>query len=275
IVSADSRQVYRRMDIGTAKPSPSDRARVAHHLIDILDPDNEYSLAAFLRLANEAIKAIHKRGRFPIVVGGTGQYMTALLEGWQVPEVPPDTSLRQLLEQRAKDEGGNKLFEELTQLDPAAAARIDKRNVRRVIRALEIRQSETGQGAVTKTPPPFATLLVGLTLPRAELYQRIDERVDMMLVAGWLREVEMLVGMGYGPELPSMSSLGYQELVGVVADDWPLEQAAARIKTRTHRFARQQYAWFRLNDPRIRWHRADKQGFEAALAEAREYLRKA
>jgi tRNA dimethylallyltransferase len=269
IVSADSRQVYRHMDIGTAKPPPADRARVPHHLIDILDPDDDFSLAVFLRLANEAIADVQRRGRVRIVVGGTGQYAIALLEKWDVPEVAPDTSLRERLEQRAHDEGGDALYRELTRLDPDAARRIDPRNVRRVVRALEVLGSGQKPSVRPAEAKLFDAFVIGLTLPRSELYARIDARVDAMIAAGWVEEVEALIRMGYGPDLPSMSSLGYGELVRHLKSDWPLAEAVARIKARTHRFARQQYAWFRLTDKRIHWFDAHDEGLAAALTAAK------
>lgn len=271
IVSADSRQVYRQMDIGTAKPPPGDRARIPHHLVDILDPDGDFSLALFLRLANQAIGGIQAHGRVPIVVGGTGQYAIALLERWDVPEVAPDTTLRQRLEQRALDEGADTLYSELARLDPDAAKRIDPRNVRRVIRALEVLKSGQKPSARPSAAKPFDALVIGLTLPRAELYARIDARVDAMIASGWVQEVESLLRMGYGPELPSMSSLGYGELVRHLQGDWPLAEAVAKIKTRTHRFARQQYAWFRLTDKRICWYEAREDGVNTAFAEAKRW----
>lgn len=273
IVSADSRQVYRHMDIGTAKPPPGERARIPHHLVDIIDPGEDFSLALFLHLAKEAIAGVRARFRVPIAVGGTGQYAIALLEKWNIPEVAPDTTLRQRLEQRAHDEGADVLYSEMARLDPDAARRIDPRNVRRVVRALEVLESGQKLSARPAKAQPFDAFAIGLTLPRAELYARIDTRVDAMIAAGWVQEVESLLRMGYAPGLPSMSSLGYGELVRHLRGEWPLAEAVARIKTRTHRFARQQYAWFRLSDKRIRWFDARDDGLAAALAEAKRWAR--
>ena len=273
IVSADSRQVYRHMDIGTAKPSASDRSAVPHRLIDIVDPDESYSLAIFLEQATTAIRDIHDRGKLPLVVGGTGQYVWALLEGWQVPRVEPDRGMRQRLEERARSEGPEALHVELAGLDPEAARRIDARNVRRVVRALEVRLSEPGDGPPPSPRLPIAskTLIIGLTNEREALYRRIDNRVDNMIDSGWVDEVRKLLGMGYGPGLPSMSGVGYGELTQHIEGRLELEEAAQRTKYRTHRFARQQYAWFRLNDDRIRWFDADD-GFAAAESTAVEWL---
>ena len=273
IVSADSRQVYRYMDIGTAKPTPERRAAVPHHLIDVVDPDEEYSLALFLRQARAAIRDIQSRSRLPILVGGTGQYVWGLLEGWQVPDVPPDQELRQALETRARAEGVAALHQELSRLDSAAASRVDPHNPRRVIRALEVHHSspESSLGA-SRTAPPFEPVVVGLTLDREALYERINTRVDTMIEAGWVAEVEGLLGRGYAEDLPSMSSLGYRELAEYLAGRRPLAAAVEMIKRRTRRFARQQYAWFRLSDERIRWFEGSLAGLGEASAAVQELL---
>jgi tRNA dimethylallyltransferase len=274
IVSADSRQVYRYMDIGTATPSAEDRSLVAHHLIDVVDPDGPYGLAQFLSQARAAVRDIHADGKLPILVGGTGQYVWALLEGWQVPEVRPDLGLRGRLEERAGSGGAEALHRELAELDPDAARRIDARNVRRVVRALEVRLSgvDGSSGVPRKRPPPYKTLVLGLTLEREALYRRADDRVDGMIEAGWPDETRRLLGMGYGPELPSMSGLGYGELVEHVAGSLALDEAVQRTKYRTHRLVRQQYAWFRHQDERISWFDAAAGG-DAPCAAVREWLR--
>ncbi len=261
IVGADSRQVYRGMDIGTAKPSREQRAAVPHHMVDIVEPDEPYSIALYLRQARRAIADILGRGKLPVVAGGSGQYVWGLLEGWQIPEAPPSPELRAELEARAASEGGEALHRELAASDPEAAERIDPRNVRRVIRALELRL--TSPGAVSpmrKAPPPFDPVIIGLSLPRAELYGRIDARVDSMMDAGWLGEVRTLVDRGFSLDLPSMSSLGYMELGSCLQGQMELDEAVRVIKTRTHRFARQQHAWFRADDERIAWFDASGPG---------------
>ena len=254
IVSADSRHIYRGMDIGTAKSSRAQLAAVPHHLVDIVDPDESYSIALYLRQARGAIADILKRGKLPIVAGGSGQYVWGLLEGWQVPEAPPSPSLRAELEARAESDGGEALYRELAESDPEAAKRIDSSNIRRVIRALELRRSlGKPPGPVRKVTPPFRTVFVGLMLPRGELYRRIDDRVDAMIADGWLDEVRALVDRGYSLDLPSMSSLGYGELGRHLKGKTGLDEAVQSIKTKTHRFARQQHAWFRTSDERIAW----------------------
>lgn len=268
IVSADSRQVYRRMDIGTAKPSPAEQAAAPHHLIDVVDPDEEFSLGRWLELAQSALADIWSRGRQPLLVGGTGQYVWALLEGWRVPRVPPQAELRARLLQRPPPE----LVRELGRLDPEALRFIDPRNVRRVVRALEVCYA-TGKPFSwwrTREPPDFQTLILGLRLPREELYRRIDARVDAMIAAGLVDEVRSLLAAGYSPELPSMSGIGYREICQYLAGKIDLPTAIQRIKWATHRFARHQEAWFKPTDSRIQWIQtsAEAQGLADAFLEA-------
>ena len=255
IIGADSRQVYRHMDIGTAKPSLVERQRVRHHLIDIVDPSDEYSVALFVRQAREAISDVLERGRVPIVVGGTGQYVWALLEGWNVPEVSPDHSLREELQERLSRNGLADLVDELRRVAPKAAQRVDVVNPRRVIRALELAyESSCGEPETpTKSSPPFDATTIGFALARSELYARINARVDAMFQAGWVGEVLKLHEMGFGPELPSMSSLGYREISEHLNGDRTLDDAVEAIKAKTRRFARQQGNWFGTEDERIRW----------------------
>ena len=210
IVSADSRQVYRCMDVGTAKPSATDRARVPHHLVDVVDPDQEYSFALFLRQAAAAIRNIRARGRLPILAGGSGQYVWGLLEGWTPPSVPPDPDLRRRLEAQAQERGYAALHARLREIDPEAAARIDPRNVRRVVRALEVACAARRRGEAhpasprKKESPPFDSLVLGLYMDRQALYQRIDRRVDAMIEAGWLDEVRGAApeGLHRRPSIP-------------------------------------------------------------------------
>ena len=263
IINADSRQVYQHMDIGTSKPSPNDQTNVTHHLIDIIDPDESYSLAHFLRQASEAIQDVHQRSKLPVIVGGTGQYVWGLLEGWRVPEIPPNLDLRRQLEKQARLEGPNALYHKLSELDPKTAHRSDPQNTRRIIRALEVyyaspkRPSKPPQ----KTPPSYQTMILGLTLERSDLYRRIDERVENMVESGWVDEVKGLLKMGYGPELPSLTSLGYRELVQYLNVDLSMNVALDIIKNKIHKFARGQYNWFRLNDERIKWYNVSE-GFD-------------
>ena len=269
VVNDDSRLVYRGMDIGTAKPSREERALVPHHLVDTLDPDEPYNLALYLAEARRAVEDIHRRGKLPMLVGGTGQYIWGLLDGFRAPQVPPNPALRARFEADAATLGPDALWQRLQAVDPVAASRIDPRNIRRVVRALEV-HAETGipfSQAQSREPPPYDSLVLGLTTERPRLYERIDRRVEAMFDAGWPREVERLLEMGYSQELPSMTSLGYRELAACVLGQLSLLEAVERTKSATHRFARRQYAWFRLNDPRIHWLDADDTGTaDAALS---------
>ncbi len=273
IVSADSRQIYRGMDIGTAKPTPEERARVPHHLIDVTDPDRPLTLAEYQRMAYAAIEEIHRRGRLPFLVGGTGLYVWAVVEGWQIPPAPPDPALRRALEERAQREGPGALYEELRRLDPEAAARIDPRNLRRVIRALEVchRTGQPFSAQQRKNPPPYAAIMIGLTRPREELYRRIDGRVERMIAAGLVEEVRRLAE-GYPWELPAMTGLGYRQIGTYLRGEIPLEEAIRRIRSATRAFVRHQYNWFRLGDPRIRWFDLSRVGVEDIEAWLREEL---
>ncbi len=250
IVSADSRQIYRSMDIGTGKPTPDQLAQARHHLIDRVDPDQSYTLAEYQADAYAAIETIFAQGKQPLLVGGTGLYIRAVTDGLMIPEVPPNPDVRAELE----NQSGAELYAELQQIDPAAASKIDPRNVRRTIRALEVyrvtgqRFSELGQ----MQAPPFAVKRYGLTLPRTELYRRTDARVDKMIERGWLEEVCALAAK-YDVVLPAMSSLGYPQLGAVLRGELSLEEATQQIKHHTHRFVRHQYAWFRPSDPQIEW----------------------
>ncbi len=274
VVSADSRLFYRGMDIGTAKPTPEERARVPHHLIDIANPDETVGLADFQEQAYATITDIHTRGKSPLLVGGTGQYVRAVVQGWRIPRVPPDHTLRAELEAQAAREGADALHARLVQLDPAAAQRIDPRNVRRVIRALEVclitgRPISEQQG---KQPPPYRILQIGLTMERPALYDRADRRVEAMMEAGLENEVRRLVEAGYGWNLPAMSGLGYIQFKPYLEDQATLQDVVTEIKGTTHDFIRRQYNWFRLNDPHIRWFdvsqaRTDKAAIEAAVME--------
>jgi tRNA dimethylallyltransferase len=255
IISADSRQVYRYMDIGTNKPSPADMATVPHHVIDVVEPDQDFNLALYHQLAVESLAGIQQRSRLPLLVGGSGLYVWSLIEGWTIPQVPPDREMRRRLEFRAKRDDSRSLYRELQTIDPAAAEKIVPSNVRRVIRALEIYYT-TGQPPSRlqrKEGPGFSVLIIGLTEERSELYRRIDWRVDRMMQRGLVEEVEELIKKGYSPSLPSMSGIGYRQIAQFLRGEMTLSEAISKMKYETHRLARHQYAWFRLSDNRIRW----------------------
>jgi len=255
IVSADSRQVYRYMNIGTAKPTPQELSLVPHYLIDIINPDEGFSLAQYQQLAYKAIEDIQRRNKLALLVGGSGLYVWSVVEGWGVPQVPSDPEFRHSLERKAIEVGKDKLYQELMQVDPVAAQRIDPRNVRRIIRALEVyRNTETPFSQLQyKQAPLFDILIIGLTADRAELYRRVDLRVDEMIEQGLVAEVKKLVDMGYDFNLPAMSGIGYKQIGVFLRGELTLAAATQQIKFETHRFIRHQYSWFRLKDNRIRW----------------------
>jgi len=243
------------MNIGTAKPSHDELSLVPHHLVDIINPDEKFSLVEYQELAHQVIGDIQMRERLPFLVGGSGQYIWAVLEGWKTPPVPPDTEFRHNLEEMATNGGADMLYRELTRVDPAAARKIDPRNIRRVIRAIEVHRqtgtpfSQLGQ----KEPPARDTFIVGLTMDRAELYRRLDERVNSMMEWGLVAEVENLLKQGYRPDMPAMSGIGYRQIIMYLKGDMALASAIQQTKFETHRFVRQQYTWFQLKDERIHW----------------------
>jgi tRNA dimethylallyltransferase len=256
VVNADSRQVYRGMSIGTAKPTPDELARATHHVIDVADPSDGFSLAAFLDLARSVVADILSRGAIPIVVGGTGQYAWGLAEGWHAPEVEANHEIRARLEAEAADVGVEVIFQRLADADPEAATLMDPRNVRRIVRALEVIEV-TGRPFSeqrTKAPPPFAPLMLALSLSRVDLYDRIDSRVDAMLGGGWIQEVERLLAKGCTPDLPAFSSAGYREIAMFLAGEMNIAEVADKTKNATHKLARSQANWFRAADERISWH---------------------
>lgn len=255
IINSDSRQIYRHMDIGTAKPSDAEMNTVPHHLFDIIAPDQPYSLAHYRESALETFARIHVRNTIPVLVGGSGQYVWSVIENWQIPEVEPDMDFRKRMERIAEEQGRDFLYRQLREIDPVAAQRILPGNLRRVIRALEIFEKTGKQPSVlqAKKGHDYPIQIIGLTCNRQRLYDLINLRTDHMIESGLVEEVNKLIEMGYAPDLPSMSSLGYRQIAGYLAGSRPLKEAVQEIKYETHRFARNQYAWFRLNDPRISW----------------------
>jgi tRNA dimethylallyltransferase len=255
VVNADSRQVYRGMDIGTAKPTRAEQALVPHHLIDAVNPDESYNLALFLRHARETITDIQARGCLPLVVGGTGQYIWGLAEGWQVPEVAAQPIIRTRLERMAQEDGPAALFAYLNRVDPEAAKTIDPQNLRRVVRALEVWEFSGVRFSAQRrrSAPGFRPHLFGLWVPRTELDTRFDARVEAMLEAGWEAEVRRLLRSGYTPELSAFQSTGYRELGAMAKGTIDLEEAVRLTKISTHRLARRQMNWFRHSDSRIHW----------------------
>lgn len=261
IVSVDSRLFYRGMDIGTAKPIKEERARVPHHLIDVTDPDHTWSLSIFQEEAKKAIEDIASRGKLPILVGGTGQFVRAVIEGWLPPEQPPAAELRTVLENWVREVGALPLYLRLAVLDPEAAAVIEYQNVRRTIRALEVIFS-TGikfSDQRRKGESPYQVLQIGLTRPRPELYARVDQRIADMLASGLVDEVRGLLQKGYPPDLPAFSAIGYRQIIDHLQGEISLDEAVMLIKRLTRIFVRRQTNWFRLADSHIHWYVPNEQ----------------
>ncbi len=255
VLNVDSRQVYRGMDIGTGKPSLTVRRLVPHHLFDLVDPDEDFSLAAYLDEARTSVDRVHGLDHPAILVGGTGQYLWAMIEGWAVPRVPPNQDLRALLAEEAERDGAHTVHRKLQSLDPSAAASIDQNNVRRVVRALEVIEA-TGRPFSEQRiaePPEWDVTVVGLTVERPELDLRIRTRVETQMEEGWPDEVRGLLNRGYRVDLPSFGSLGYRDVAAHVNGDLTKEEVIERVFLSTRRFARRQYAWFGPDDARIKW----------------------
>ncbi|MEN8173485.1 MAG: tRNA (adenosine(37)-N6)-dimethylallyltransferase MiaA [Chloroflexota bacterium] len=258
IISSDSRLFYRGMDIGTAKPSPAEQARIPHHLVDVANPDQVWSLAMFLGAAHQIIADIHARGKLPFLVGGTGQYIRAIVDDWQLPEVQPDPKLRVALERWADEIGTPALYSRLMSIDPSAAARIDSLNLRRIVRALEVILS-SGQLFSTQKghgESPYEIIQLGLIRPRKELYERVDARIEQMLDKGLLEETKALLDRGYSPDLPPLSAIGYQQMIYHLNGEISLEEVVTQMKRTTRRFVRKQANWFKADDPKINWFQA-------------------
>lgn len=275
IVSADSRLFYRGMDIGTAKPSLAERRQVPHHLIDVANPDQVWSLALFQREAHRTITSIQVRGCLPFLVGGTGQFVRAVIEGWEVPPAQPHPHLRKVLESWTQEITPAGLHARLGVLDPTAASLIDPRNLRRTIRALEVilstgrRFSEQRKRAQS----PYRSLMVGLNRPRPELYERIDQRIQAMFEAGFIDEVRHLLEAGYPPDLPCFSAIGYSQVIAYLQGKTSLDEAIILIKRSTRIYVRRQANWFKAEDPEIRWLQVDSGTVEKAESLIRQWLR--
>ena len=253
IIVADSRTIYRYMDIGTAKPTREQRARVPHHLVDIADPDQLITLATYRKLAGEAIQEIRGRGKVPLLTGGTGLYIRAIVDEFSIPEVPPDPELRRRLEDLERRTPGS-LYTRLQQVDPMAAVRIHPRNVRRIVRALEVFE-HTGKPISSlqrRSDPLGFAVQTGLTMDRGELYRRINARVDEQIAAGLVQEVQGLLDRGYDPAQAALQGLGYKEIVEYLKGQVTLAEAIRRLKRNTRRYAKRQLTWFR-RDARVRW----------------------
>ena len=250
IISADSRQVYRGMDVGTAKPTRADRARVAHHLIDVADPSERYDVSRYQRDARAALADVQARGHLAVVVGGTGLYVRALLDGLDLDAVPTDPELRANLEVEAAR--GADLHGRLAAIDPEAAARVDARNLRRVIRYLEASLLTGGVSAHWRRGDAVRAVRIGLALERAWLIDRIERRVRGMVDAGVLDEARGLMRQDVDARLPSMSAHGYVHWMAHLRGELDIERAVALTVRDTKAYSRRQMTWFR-RDPAVRW----------------------
>jgi tRNA dimethylallyltransferase len=261
IISADSMQIYRYMDIGTAKPTAEEQARVLHHMVDIVDPDEDFDAVRFAQMAREKVMQLHQKGVLPVVVGGTGLYIKALLQGL-FQSSPADPEIRERLKQEAEENGSSALHERLKQLDPDTAERLHPNDAYRIVRALETIES-TGQSIYDHhqghgfADQPFDALKIGLQMDRQKLYDRIDQRVDLMIDAGLLDEVKKLLGMGYTAGLKSMQSIGYRHMAAFNDGSLPWNECIRTFKRDTRRFAKRQFTWFGA-DHQIHWFEPDQ-----------------
>lgn len=274
IVVADSRQVYRGMDIGTAKPDAEARREVPHHLLDLADPDETFTVADWVVEARRVLPEIAARGRFPLLVGGTGLYVAALVEGHDYAAQGRNPRLRALLEDELAREGLEPLAERLAEVAPGVATAIDRRNPRRVLRALE--RAQSGGAAARREPYPGRVALVAIARPREVLYRRIDARARWLFANGLLDEVRTLIRAGHGPELRPMTGHGYAEAMRHLEGEWTVERAIEETARRTRQYAKRQLTWFR-RDARISWVEAgdDPADAPALVAEAERAMRSA
>jgi tRNA dimethylallyltransferase len=267
IISADSRLLYKGMDIGTAKPTSAELNKVPHHLIDQANPDDIWSLAQYQQSVHQKIIEILTRKKLPIVVGGTGQYIRSLVEGWVIPPQAPNDKMRSALEDWAEQITPFALYQKLSIVDPVAAEKIDPTNKRRTVRALEVifLTGKKFSDLKEKSTPIYNFLTIGLSRPRVELYQRIDDRIDEMFSKGLVDEVKKLLNLGYSENLPTLSAIGYAEAVGVTNGTLSIEEAKTIMKRRTRQFVRRQTNWFKPGDQSINWFEMNPDPFEDIL----------
>ena len=273
IISIDSRQIYKYLDIGTAKPTPEELARAPHHLIDYVDPATPFSVTQYREDADRVLAEFAAAGKIAWVVGGSWHYIQAVIDRIEPPQVPPNSELRASLEQLAAEHGPDALHARLLELDPASAASIERRNVRRMVRALEVTTtlgrpfSEVGHERGT----PLPSVRLVLSMPRPEIYRRVDLRVDQMIAAGWLDEARSLLARGYHENLPSISSHGYREMVAVAKGRMSLEEAAQKTKWAIHAYVRRQTSWLK-SQPDYHWLDAGPDALDAASALVEPFL---
>ncbi len=270
IVSCDSTQLYKYMDIGSAKPTTDELAQVPHHLVDIIDPRDDFSVAQYQILAKNAISDIISRGKLPVISGGTGLYLNSLLYEMDFSKSPDNDNFRKELEQISRESGGDVLHEMLRKQDPMAAERIHPNNTKKIIRALE--RLHEGEGSVKpfeqvrQETADYEAILIGLTRERAELYERINRRVDILMSRGLADEVFRLIRMGLTADHISMKAIGYKELISYFNGEYPLEKAIENVKKNTRHYAKKQLTWFRRYD-KIKWYNISEYPDDAAAIE--------
>jgi tRNA dimethylallyltransferase len=276
IISADSMQIYKYMNIGTAKPDMEERAGIKHYLIDEVNPDEEFSVARFQQLALNYIKEILGKGKHPIITGGTGLYINSLIYNINFSETISDWELREKLKQEAEEKGNQFLHDRLTAVDPAAAAKIHVNDLKRIIRALEVyeytKKPISYHQEVSKTiPPEHNYIIIGLTMDRERLYERINKRVDLMLEKGLVEEVKKLVSMGYDKNAIAMQGLGYKEILQYIRGEKLLDEVIYILQRDTRHYAKRQMTWFR-RIPGVHWVNVDCMDQQEILKNVSDYL---
>ena len=278
VVNADSRLFYYGMDVATAKPTQNEIKGIPHHLIDFLSPSEQYSLAEYLKKARLVINEILDRGKVPILVGGSGQYVWAIIEGWEVPEIQPDPLLRSHLELKLAQNGIGPLAEQLAAISPITAETTDLRNPRRVIRAIERVQSKSINSSFTEgrsSDSPFDHYIVGLMIDRTNLHARVLERLDSMDKNGWKQEVELLLQAGYSTKDRALSAIGYPQMISHLNGECDFSESIRLTAVATNRLIRHQNNWFKQNDTRINWFdltRDPKRHTQSIISAATEWL---
>jgi tRNA dimethylallyltransferase len=259
IISADSRLFYRGMNIGTAKPSSAEMKRIRHHLIDVCNPDQNWSLALYQTAIKSTIEDIYSRGKIPMLVGGTGQYIKAVVDGWDLPSQEPDDPLRGILEQIAHEKGKEAMYRILVRMDPKTLAYVEYQNTRRVVRALEVilRTGKPFSDLRQIKKVPYSVFQIGIKRDRKNLYERIDQRIEQMFVNGLVDEVHLLLQKGFHRDLPSMSAIGYREVCAYLNHEISLDEAKLLMRRFTRQYVRRQANWFKESDPQIHWFDAD------------------
>ncbi|MBI2634668.1 tRNA (adenosine(37)-N6)-dimethylallyltransferase MiaA [Candidatus Peregrinibacteria bacterium] len=257
IISTDSRQLYKGMEIGTESIPENERRNIPHHMIGVTTPDKPLTLAEYKDLTTQKIAEIHTRKKIPMLVGGTGLYISAIIDAYDLPSIPPDKKFREKLEKEAKKNGSKFLHEKLQKIDPAAAATIHPNNLPYIIRALEINHITGRNKKTAKSKSPYDIFIIGMDQPRAKLYERINNRVNLQIEKGLVDEVKKLLAAGYKEYLPAMSSLGVKEIIPYIEGEKSLGECVEILQKNTRHYAKRQMTWFRRYD-NVRWISPDK-----------------